>query len=767
MKDFNVTASGKMTFFVPLTKVDDEQRMVWGYASTEAVDSDGDIVTREAMEGALDGYMKFANIREMHQLSAVGTADEANVDNKGLWLGAKIVDDVAWKKVKTRVYKGFSIGGAATKRDPRDPKKITGLELIEISLVDRPANPEALIEVFKAATAAPARKENKPMSVEDKARELAKAAGHDPDKVVLKSSVGKDVLAWQTFISQAESAVAIETAAAAVEEQKRLAALPKPSRVAKSVFACGMLSHGHDSEEDANKCIVAQDAAGIKNDDLIKRQLLASGIDTLTPDLLTATVADVQKQVKAPADDKKAATIPKPTTLNIDLGSEHETIDEITKAHRDAAEGGDYGTDAEADYADAGFSADKRLRLPLKEKGAYSKTRIEAAHDYMSRPANLKKYSPLMAKAINDNISAAWKAAIDPKGPPSATDDGTTTVKTSKTEDKNVSKEALMKLGKPDAAGNIRKGLWTCCTAISLLEQLNSLTQSLEIEASIEKDGSVLPDRFGQVTEMVGSLVQALLEEEIGEMLSDTSAMEGATFITYAAEPLKLAAKFCDKEGFVERFRKAIGDKTGSPKYKLLSELCDAIEKGEVAQTQAWGDRAGGQQNSNDSWLGKAQTIHDHSVELGAKCTAEKAADTDVTKKKDDTKKDDDMSEADKKKKADDEKKAADDAAALKKAEDDKKADDEKKRLAATPPSTDPAVLATLTELGKAVKELSETVLAGRRNPTPKGGSPRVVEKTADFVPATDGKVVDPNDHEAVRKATLATVLSTPQVISR
>jgi hypothetical protein len=36
-------------------------------------------------------------------------------------------------------------------RDPKDRKRITKLDLGEISLVDRPSNPDAVLEIFKAA----------------------------------------------------------------------------------------------------------------------------------------------------------------------------------------------------------------------------------------------------------------------------------------------------------------------------------------------------------------------------------------------------------------------------------------------------------------------------------------------------------------------------------------------------------------------------------------------------------------------------------------
>jgi hypothetical protein len=138
-----------MKLFAPITKIDEAQHMVFGYASTEALDSQGEIVRREALEAALPDYMRFANIREMHQPSAVGVATEAELDDRGLYLAAHIVDPGAWEKVTSGVYKGFSIGGRVVERDRVQKHVITGVKLSEISLVDRPANPEAVFTMFK------------------------------------------------------------------------------------------------------------------------------------------------------------------------------------------------------------------------------------------------------------------------------------------------------------------------------------------------------------------------------------------------------------------------------------------------------------------------------------------------------------------------------------------------------------------------------------------------------------------------------------------
>lgn len=143
--------NGAFRHYAPICKIDAEQRMVYGYASTAARDDQGEIVTKDALTAALPEYMRFANIREMHQNSAVGIAKQADIDDKGLYLGAKVIDNDAWEKVREGVYKGFSIGGRITHRATGDPRTITGLKLVEISLVDRPANPEATIDCWKAA----------------------------------------------------------------------------------------------------------------------------------------------------------------------------------------------------------------------------------------------------------------------------------------------------------------------------------------------------------------------------------------------------------------------------------------------------------------------------------------------------------------------------------------------------------------------------------------------------------------------------------------
>lgn len=142
-----------MKIFVPIVKIeerDDGTLFVAGIASSEALDSQGEVITSDAMKAALPDFFKYGtgNLREMHQPIAAGRVDKAEVGEDGkTYIECVVVDPIAVKKVQENVYKGFSVGGRATEKNDG---VISGLRLSEISLVDRPANPEAVISVWKA-----------------------------------------------------------------------------------------------------------------------------------------------------------------------------------------------------------------------------------------------------------------------------------------------------------------------------------------------------------------------------------------------------------------------------------------------------------------------------------------------------------------------------------------------------------------------------------------------------------------------------------------
>lgn len=179
-----------LQIFSLFTKSDDDQRIVYGIASTANPDGqagvwhgelyDGDLVDTDAIKAALTDYMAWANLREMHQAKAAGTVLEAEFVGDELRIAARVVDDGAWNKVKKNVYKGFSIGGRVLKAvleklpDGRVIRRILKMALSEISLVDRPANSDARLLLWKGAFLMP---------TDEEFLELMKA-GANPQKII-------------------------------------------------------------------------------------------------------------------------------------------------------------------------------------------------------------------------------------------------------------------------------------------------------------------------------------------------------------------------------------------------------------------------------------------------------------------------------------------------------------------------------------------------------------------------------------------------------
>ena len=255
---------------------DDGTVKVWGYASSEAVDSDGEIIAAEAMKAAIPDYMKFGAVREMHGSNAAGTAIEINVEDDGrTFFGAHIVDPVAVTKVKTGVYKGFSIGGSVTARDELNKSQITGLKLTEISLVDRPANPDAVFTCFKAdkddkPSDKPAEEEGDKPKDGDKEPEAEDKDGKD-DKGD-KEDDKKDETEKSASVDLSESEIAILKAVLARFEKSAVS-----DDLAKA--------------ESANELAKAQDALKKSNDALAKAQ---------------AEIESLKKQAAPPKGSAKA-----------------------------------------------------------------------------------------------------------------------------------------------------------------------------------------------------------------------------------------------------------------------------------------------------------------------------------------------------------------------------------------------------------------------------------------------------------------------------
>ena len=139
-----------------ITKKDPKNRIVEGFVSSGRRDTGGHIIDPAWLKSALPPWMaSYGNIREQHDPKrAAGRAKSVDLTTTpGPHLSTKIVDPLAWEKCEEGVYNGFSVGIKNPKivRDAEAPNgRIVGGDLIEISLVDRPANEDARFTLLKA-----------------------------------------------------------------------------------------------------------------------------------------------------------------------------------------------------------------------------------------------------------------------------------------------------------------------------------------------------------------------------------------------------------------------------------------------------------------------------------------------------------------------------------------------------------------------------------------------------------------------------------------
>lgn len=125
---------------VDVEKVDEEQRMVWGWAyactdeaGQQVVDHSGDVVELGDIQKAAEDFMlesRVGNVMHGEQggfiCQSVVITDEVAKElgitmlKRGWFIGFKVTDDDAWEKVKAGKLKAFSIGGSAQTEEVAD-----------------------------------------------------------------------------------------------------------------------------------------------------------------------------------------------------------------------------------------------------------------------------------------------------------------------------------------------------------------------------------------------------------------------------------------------------------------------------------------------------------------------------------------------------------------------------------------------------------------------------------------------------------------------
>lgn len=150
----------KKTFLdFTIKAIDEDERLIEGYATTKSVDAVGDVINPKGAEFKLP-------IPLLHQhdsKSPIGEVYEAKVSNESIKIKAKIAKtstpgklkdrlDEVWESVKLGLLKGLSVGVLVREASPNANGGVDINKWLwtELSVVVAPANNSAIIERFKS-----------------------------------------------------------------------------------------------------------------------------------------------------------------------------------------------------------------------------------------------------------------------------------------------------------------------------------------------------------------------------------------------------------------------------------------------------------------------------------------------------------------------------------------------------------------------------------------------------------------------------------------
>ena len=162
-----------------LKKIDEEQRIIAGYASVEVIDKQNEVIPINVLKEAWERFWKnrdFAINMVMHSNIPVakiieefteknGTVHKSGIDSTGLYIVSKIRDDISkgdetWDLIQREELKGYSIGGEAFGKTvvcegDSCHQQIDKMDIHEISIVDNPANQSSLFNILKSVVSKP------------------------------------------------------------------------------------------------------------------------------------------------------------------------------------------------------------------------------------------------------------------------------------------------------------------------------------------------------------------------------------------------------------------------------------------------------------------------------------------------------------------------------------------------------------------------------------------------------------------------------------
>lgn len=590
------STSDNFSVFVPLLKVNEEQRLVYGVMAEEVLDNSGEIFDYESSKpnfekwsddafATSDGKSK-GNLRVMHGSVAAGKLTDISYDDesKRIECCAKVVDDNEWKKVLEGVYTGFSIGGRYEKRwaEKTDKGQATRYTAkpVEVSLVDKPCIPTATFQMIKSDGVV----EDRHFSsvLENSEEDLMKSDGENemnmeytpandellPVARELAKAANGDDAAWVDFLDAARDELIAKAAdKKKPEDDKPLTGEDREEALEGDAGSDGKSSDASDKEDEE----AAEKADGEVDEKTPAKTSEQQKKEEEEDTYAAKSDAPELKQVWQTSDGqtfgKKAEAVEHENKLNAEpsladlIKSAKEKLSE-DKAEKADDEEGEYG---DVEYADPGYQEGGKPRYPID-----TEQHIRAAWNYIHQEKNAAEYDAKQVKQIKNRIVAAWKDKIDEKGPPSV--------------EKMAAFGDMEKVHAFVTSDEyMAKGMWEVSRMANALADIACIQSSLQCEANWEGDNSPVPAKLRDAVASLGTVMIEMVAEEVGELVARLAEKEEAVEVAEATRPIMALAA-----------------------SSLGLEKADAEELGKsMIAAKA---------------MGRIQKMHDHCIALGAKC---------------------------------------------------------------------------------------------------------------------------------------------------
>lgn len=420
---------------VKFEKQEDGTAYVYGKATDDTLDLDSQICDPKWLNDAMPRWFKSGgNVREMHGPSAAGIAKEYEAKADGHYIGVHVVDAMAVKKCETGVYQGFSIG-IKSPRVIQDTKAANGRiidgQIIEVSLVDRPANPSAKLILAKTVEGEPSLVQVEELVSEE--NETTKGSKMEQLKQIeelAKSLTTIDVAKFdKTLFDNARRALAELIAAEALEMKEGHDERYSLATLASAVNALMAWYEGEEHEgevkeivdvleeksaeadcEDGKcgKCAACMDAKAVKPDDSTEEEESDQAPDTQEDDD-EVDIDDKEKKKSADIEEPvveensaadEVAETPAEETPAEEAPSIEDVVEKAVKSAMEAVK-----SEIDALRADKEAAVTKAVELETELATALSKTvaggpkRTATKLSEESRKDTLVKASILKSKA--------------------------------------------------------------------------------------------------------------------------------------------------------------------------------------------------------------------------------------------------------------------------------------------------------------------------------------------------------------------------------